>query len=50
MIEKINFFKFSILLLPVILFNSITIAEDEEIYMQAISDQIQVITKVLKTL
>jgi tol-pal system protein YbgF len=50
MIEKIKFFKFSILLLPVILFNSITIAEDEEIYMQAISDQIQVITKDLKTL
>ena len=50
MINKIKFLKFSILLLPVILFNSITVAEDEEIYLKAVSDQIQVITKDLKTL
>jgi tol-pal system protein YbgF len=50
MFDKIKFFKFAILLLPVILFNSTTEAENEEIYLQAISDQIQVITKDLKTL
>ena len=38
------------MLLPVILFNLIVVAEDEEVYLQAISDQIQVITKDLKTL
>jgi tol-pal system protein YbgF len=37
-------------LLSIILFNSITSAENEEIYLEAISDQIQVITKDLKTL
>jgi tol-pal system protein YbgF len=46
MFYKINFF----LLVPVILFSSIAVAENEEIYLQAISDQIQVITKDLKTL
>ena len=50
MFDKIKFFKFAILLLAVILFNSTTEAENEEIYLQAISDQIQVITKDLKTL
>ena len=38
------------MLLPIILFKSIVMAEDEEVYLQAISDQIQVITKDLKTL
>ena len=38
------------MLLPIILFKSILVAEDEEIHLQAISDQIQVITKDLKTL
>ena len=37
-------------MIPITFFNSITIAEDEEVYLQAISDQIQVITKDLKTL
>ena len=50
MFNKIKFNQFTLLLLSVILFNSITVAEDEEIYLQAISDQIQVITKDLKTL
>ena len=49
MFNKIQFLKFSIFL-PIILFNSITLAEDEEIYLKTISDQIQVITKDLKTL
>jgi tol-pal system protein YbgF len=38
------------LLLFGIMFNSFSAAEDEEIYLKAISDQIQVITKDLKTL
>jgi tol-pal system protein YbgF len=50
MLKKIKYFKFSLLLLSVILFNAISEAEDEEIYIKAISDQIQVITKDLKTL
>ena len=45
-----KFFKFFTILLPVFLFSSIVIAEEEEVYLQAISDQIQVITKDLKTL
>ena len=45
-----KFLNFFLILLPVILFNSITTAENEEIYLQAISDQIQVITKDIKTL
>ena len=36
-------------ILPFFIFNSLT-AEEEEIYLKAISDQIQVITKDLKTL
>ena len=45
---KINFFKFFL----IIVFFTIKplIAEEEEIYLKAISDQIQVITKDLKTL
>ncbi len=50
MIKKINFVKLSLLFIPAILFNSISKAENEEIYLQSISDQIQVITKDLKTL
>ena len=50
MLNKIKFLKFTLLLFSAILLNSITIAEDEEIYLKAISDQIQVITKDLKTL
>ncbi|MDC0943237.1 tol-pal system protein YbgF [Pelagibacteraceae bacterium] len=50
MLHKIKFLKVSLLLLTVALFNSITVAEDEEIYLKAISDQIQVITKDIKTL
>jgi tol-pal system protein YbgF len=50
MYRKIKFFKFVSLLIVATLFNSITKAENEEIYLQAISDQIQVITKDLKTL
>jgi len=42
--------KFSLVLISAILFNSILFAEDEEIFLQAISDQIQVITKDIKTL
>ncbi|MDC1092602.1 tol-pal system protein YbgF [Pelagibacteraceae bacterium] len=45
-----KFLKIFLLLTSVILFNTVTIAEDEEVYLQAISDQIKVITKDLKTL
>jgi tol-pal system protein YbgF len=50
MIKKIKFLKISLIIFPVIFFNSTVFAEDEEIYLKAISDQIQVITKDLKTL
>ena len=50
MLNTIKFLKFSLLLIPAILFNAITFAEDEEIYLKAISDQIQVINKDIKTL
>ena len=45
-------FKFRnlILLVVFIAYNNLSFAEDEEIFLQAISDQIQVITKDLKTL
>jgi len=42
--------KFFLVFISAILFNSILLAEDEEVFLQAISDQIQVITKDLKTL
>ena len=42
--------KLIFILLCVVLFNSFLMAEDEEIYLKAISDQIQVITKDIKTL
>ena len=45
-----KFLKFFLLLTSVILFNTVTVAENEEVYLQAISDQIKVITKDLKTL
>jgi tol-pal system protein YbgF len=50
MLVKYKFFKASFLSLSIILFHSLIFAENEEIYLQAISDQIQVITKDLKTL
>jgi tol-pal system protein YbgF len=50
MLDSIKFLKFSFILIFVILFNTFTAAEDEEVYLKAISDQIQVITKDLKTL
>jgi tol-pal system protein YbgF len=43
-------FKNLILLVVFITYNNLSFAEDEEIILQAISDQIQVITKDLKTL
>jgi len=42
--------KIYLLFISVILFNSLSFAEEEEIILKAISDQIQVITKDLKTL
>ena len=50
MFDRFKFSKFILILFSAILFNSITIAENDEIYLQGISDQIQVITKDLKTL
>ena len=50
MLYRAKFLKISLLLLLVVLLNTIAVAEDEEIYLKAISDQIQVITKDLKTL
>ncbi len=44
-----NLIKYNFLLIPFFLFSS-SFAEEEEIYLKAISDQIQVITKDLKTL
>ena len=49
MFLKIRIKKF-FLLIVLTLFSYSVVAEDEEIYLQAISDQIQVITKDLKTL
>ena len=49
MFKTYNLKKVWILLLPLAIISS-TYAEDEEIYLQSISDQIQVITKDLKTL
>jgi tol-pal system protein YbgF len=50
MFKQIKFLKNFLVMLPIILFNTVAVAENEEIYLQAISDQIQVITKDLKTL
>tara|TARA_X000001036_G_scaffold118524_1_gene112010 strand:+ start:197 stop:1162 length:966 start_codon:yes stop_codon:yes gene_type:complete len=50
MYVKVKFLNFFLLLLSVFLFNSTAAAEEDEIYLKAISDQIQVITKDLKTL
>ena len=44
-----KFFKILFIIVPAFVFTSI-FAEEEEIYLKAISDQIQVITKDLKTL
>jgi|TARA_B110000967_G_scaffold190867_1_gene215983 tol-pal system protein YbgF len=50
MFNIIKFIKFTLILLSAIFSNSIIAAEEEQIYLQAISDQIQVITKDIKTL
>ena len=50
MMKKLKFLKISLIIFPVVFFNLAVFAEDEEIYLKAISDQIQVITKDLKTL
>ena len=49
MFKIIKFFKISLLLFIVFNFNILS-AEQDEVYLQAISDQIQLITKDLKTL
>ena len=49
MFSKLKFNKI-ILLISLICLPNLLFAEDEEIYLKAISDQIQVITKDLKTL
>ena len=50
MFNIIKFIKFTLILLSAFFFNSIIAAEEEQIYLQAISDQIKVITKDIKTL
>ena len=50
MFNSLKFLKFFIIFLITIFFSSILPAEEEEVFLQAISDQIQVITKDLKTL
>ena len=50
MFIRIKLSKFYFLALLFCFFNSIGLAEEEEVYLKAISDQIQVITKDLKTL
>ena len=49
LIIRKNFLSLIFLLIPFLIFSSIT-AEEEEDYLKSISDQIQVITKDLKTL
>jgi tol-pal system protein YbgF len=49
MLKSKKFLSLYLFILPFFIFNSLT-AEEEEIYLKAISDQIQVITKDLKTL
>ena len=49
MFNSIKFLRISSLLLPIFFLTSLN-AEQDEVYLQAISDQIQVITKDLKTL
>ena len=49
MFNSIKFLIISYLLLPIFFLTSLN-AEQDEVYLQAISDQIQVITKDLKTL
>ena len=44
-----NFFLIILFVIPLIFFSNLK-AEEEEIYLKSISDQIQVITKDLKTL
>ena len=50
MFIKLKLLNFFLIILTVISYNSIVVAEDEEIYLKSISDQIQVITKDIKTL
>jgi tol-pal system protein YbgF len=50
MFNKLKNLIFFLILLPATLSISLATAEDEEIYLKSISDQIQVITKDLKTL
>jgi tol-pal system protein YbgF len=50
MLNKIKFLKTYLFLIPTVLLSTITLAEDEEIYIKAIADQIQVIKKDIKTL
>ena len=50
LIVRKTFLSLTLLLTPFIVFSSSIIAEEEEIYLKSISDQIQVITKDLKTL
>tara|TARA_X000001036_G_scaffold83050_1_gene75046 strand:- start:294 stop:1256 length:963 start_codon:yes stop_codon:yes gene_type:complete len=50
MINKFKFIKLFSIILSIIFINKTTLAEDEEIYLKAINDQIQVITKDLQTL
>ena len=50
MFRSIKFLKLSCLLMPVFLVHPMALSEDEEIYLKAITDQIQVITKDIKTL
>ena len=50
MFKSAKFLKFTLILLSAIIFNSIVMSEEEEVYLKAISDQIQVITKDIKTL
>ena len=50
MFIKLKLLNFFLIILTVISYNSSAVAEDEEIYLKSITDQIQVITKDIKTL
>ena len=49
MLKKNKILKIFLVIIPIITFSTLN-AEEEEIFLKAISDQIQVITKDLKTL
>ena len=50
MLQNIKIINFFLIFLSIFILHNKSFAEEEEIYLKSISDQIQVITKDLKTL